>query len=178
MASYSNVGHKGPREFWVETQNYWDVYLFTILVYIYKTVTCVDYRKWFIAVCWMIYPGIYKYIWNYLCKLISSESSYDNSLMNFNKHLWNIFCLWVCPDPFSQYRLSKNVCSAVQWYTELSHALHQNKQQMFQKKSNLKVKYQCSAFFLWMNYIVKSDPEEPSNIPWRSTEIQVWVNLL
>ena len=22
FASYSNVGHKGPREFWVETQNY------------------------------------------------------------------------------------------------------------------------------------------------------------
>ena len=41
---------------------------------------------------------------------------YDNSLMNFSKYLWNIFCLWVCPDPFSQYRLSKNVCSAVQWY--------------------------------------------------------------
>ena len=106
MASYSNVGHKGPREFWVETQNYWDVYLFTILVHIYKTVTCIDYSKWFIAVCWMIYPGIYKYIWNYLCKLISSESSYDNSLMNFNKHLWNIFFLWDCSNPFTQYNLS------------------------------------------------------------------------
>ena len=93
----------------------------------------------------LIFVG-FMYFW---VQIMNRE--YDNSLVNFSKYLWNIFFL-------KAHLLYHDIWTSSMkhflWWimlqaptSSLSHELHQNKQQMFQKKSNLKVKYQCSAFF-------------------------------
>ena len=166
FASYSNVGHKGPREFLGRDTKLLRRLLIYNISSIYKTVTCIDDRKWFIAVCWMIYPGIYKYIWNYLCKLISSESGYNNSLM-FGGLFWSQIVLitlhnttypqkfcWIMIFDFDFELLLYDICCDELWYETNNN--HQKKSSKFESDIHI-----IAAKFLWISYIVKSYQNKP-----------------